>query len=297
MSNISLTAHWQMLTAWLCVLVLLIFLIRAYRGHWAILLWLGGGLACTLWPGILTYPSQRYLNLMYPFLIFILVYGIYAAHKYVDSFIMRLLSLVILAGMMLMVVSGIYSNYYGLGSAARGCMVYKQRYDDFFTQHTFAPTANFVIVSTPFVSDIQSIFQAFLNNRTTRVVCDPFMTLAQRGIMGCRKDYRIVGVPSEIVAIPNGFRLMSHDPEHCGWWLRFSDFPIAWSSQSGAYAWTSEPYREGVTYPCSLGKFTIHKQIDADCVADISFIIDRRWVDSNTIFVVWDTMAGRYKVL
>jgi hypothetical protein len=295
-ANVALKTVWH---KWLAVCiagVLIIFLVRAFKGHGAILGWLMVGLGCTLWPGFLAYPNQRYLNLMYPFIIFIIIYGVYAAHKYSDSVWMRFVSLIIFMSMWGMGIRGIYANMCGLKSAAHGCFTYKQRFEDFFARYHFDSATNFVIVSTPFVSDIQSVFQAFLNNRTTRVVCDPFATIAQQGIMGCRKDYRIAGVPSTMVFIPGGVRLISQDPQHCGWWLRFSDFPIAWSEEERAYAWTDEPYHEGIWYRCSIGKFMINQQIDENCAADISFVFDSRWVDDKTIFVAWDTIEGRYVV-
>jgi hypothetical protein len=115
--------------------------------------------------------------------------------------------------------------------------------------------------------------------------------------MGCGKDYRVTNVKSEIVPIDDGFRLISHDIDHCGWWLRFSHFPIKWVAQSRSYEWTSEQYRPGIWYPCSIGKFRIDHMVDNDCVSDITFVFDRRWTSGNTVFVVWDTSVGRYYVL
>jgi hypothetical protein len=295
-TNSALPTEWHKWCALIIVGLLCIFILRAFHGHLVILGWLMLGMLCTMWPGILAYPNQRYLNLMYPFVVFIVIYSVYAAHKYLDSFRMRLFSLILLAGTLGMGICGMYGNVYGLANAGRGCLAYKQRFADFFAQHQFAPAARFVIVSTPFTSDIQSIFQAFLHNRTTRVVCDPFATLAQQGIMGCRNNFRTHDVASTILPIPGGVRLISGDEQHCGWWLWFSDFPLAWSATQKAYEWTTESYRAGIWYPCSIGKFMINKQIDDKCASDISFVFDAEWVDEQTIVVAWDTMRGCYYV-
>jgi hypothetical protein len=114
--------------------------------------------------------------------------------------------------------------------------------------------------------------------------------------MGCHDDYRVQGVRSSITPIPGGFRLTSHDL-HCGWWLRCSDFPVAWNEQQRAYVWTDTPYQAGKTYPCSLGTFTIHAMASPDCMTDFSLMLDKRWVDTHTIFIFWDTMIGCYKRL
>jgi hypothetical protein len=175
--------------------------------------------------------------------------------------------------------------------------IYKKRFDDFFAKHKFDKNVNFVLVDSPFVSDIQSIFQFYLNNLATQVAFDPFTSLAENGIMGCGKDYKIIGVKSEIIKIPDGFRLISHDKQHCGWWLRHSNFPVAWSASERAYRWTSRQYVPNVWYECSVGKFMIHNMTDSDCVTDMSIIYDSQWINKNTVFVAWNTALGEYYIV
>lgn len=296
--NIPIWTEAQMWWAVIGVTALVIFLCYAYRNHKALLFWLTFGAACTLWPGVLAYPSPRYINLVYPFVVFIVVYAVWLVYSRTANARAR----VVIAGLFCcaagwMVGKGIYINRCSLRSVAYDRYVYKQRFDDFFERYTFDRDARFVLLSSPFVSDIQSIFQAYLGNLDSVVVFDPFGTLAERGNMGCRKEYQVTDVESEIVPIPGGFRLISHDKEHCGWWLRFSDFPIAWSPEHRAYQWMKEPYRPGVWYGCSVGSFMINGMVDDDCVYDISFVFDRQWVDERTVFVAWDSMSGEYYVV
>jgi hypothetical protein len=275
-----------------------IFLLFAYKDRKHFLLWLLFGLACVMWPGVLTYPCPRYLNLMYPFIVFILIFGIFRAHKMESStWCLRFCSLLILAGLMYLGVRGMVSNRSAVRGVAASRWDYKKRFDDFFAQYSFNPAARFIIVSSPFESDIKNIFQAYLGRFDVEVVFDPFATLAQKGFMGCPGDYQTEGVRSEITPITGGFRLKSLDPEHCGWWLRHSDYPIAWVPKNRSYEWTGEQYQTNRWYDCSVGKFKIDQMVSNDCVTDISFVYDAQWVDLNTVFVAWDTMVGRYYVI
>lgn len=278
------------------VIVLCIVLFIAYREHKKLLFWLCFGAACTVWPGILTYPCPRYLNMTYPFIIFILIYGIFLLYR--DKKPLRLAAGGLLTACCIFLTTyGLKQNRYQLKEAAQSTWGTKERFDEFFSTHTFQPDVNFFLLSSPFVSDIQSIFQAYLGNLKTTVVFDLFTTFAEKGMMNCHKSYYVTGVKSTITFIPGGFRLTSGDKEHCGWWLRFSDFPIKWSAKDGAYEWTPEQYKPGIWYPCSIGKFMIHEMVDDDCVIDISFIVDKKWINDKTVFVAWDTMQGQYRVI
>lgn len=295
--NINLKTNEQIIIASIVGLLLVLFLCVAYRGKYHILCWLLLGLVCVCWPGVLAYPSPRYLNMVYPFLVFILMYGVYCALTKSRDRIVHGAAIVMLSIALIITFQGIHANRCNLRSATNDRFIYKQRFDDFFTRYTFEPQTQFVLVSSPFVSDIQSIFQAYLHNLSTMVIFDPFATLAEFGCMGCRKSFRVTGVLSEIVPIPAGFRLISHDQDHVGWWLRFSDFPIAWLATKRAYEWTAQPYQQGCWYACSVGKFKINHMIDADCVSDISFVYDPQWINEHTVFVAWNTTRGRYEVL
>jgi len=296
LGNMTLADQWQRWTVFAIVMLVVMFVCAAFYYHRGILVWLLFGLVCMTWPGVLTYPTARYVSGAYPFIIFIGMYAIYAAHRYLNSFFMRFTSLVALGIAVWFTGRGALKNYYGLKQTASQRVAYKQRFDDFLGRCQFDPATRFVVISSPFVPDIQSVFQSYCHSRDTQVVCDPFATLAEFGCMGCRKAYRTTAVASQVQAIPGGFRLQSCD-EHCGWWLRFSEFPIAWSAKDGAYEWTSVPYQEGVWYDCSVGKFKINVLADADCASDISFVFDRRWIDEWTVFIAWNTQVGRYYVV
>jgi hypothetical protein len=295
----------------------LTFIWLAYRHHRAAMWWVVFGMACVAWPGVVAYPCPRYLNLLYPLLVVFLLYGVAlmlqatcakcsvcvdsargeCATSWRVSNHGRFMATSILVLLGYATVTGFQWNSSSLRSLGNDRADYQQRFTTFFAQKPAEPDANFFVISSPFVSDIQSVFQACLHNLSTVVVFDLFTTLAQRGVMGCSSDYRTCGVASRVVPTPGGFRLISQDPDHCGWWLRFSDFPIAWSERDRAYAWTAEPYRPGVWYACSIGKFMIHEMADADCMTDVEFVLDHRWVNDDTVFVAWNTQKGCYEVV
>lgn len=286
----------QVLLLFVCGAIL-IMLINAYRYERSLLVWLALGALCTAWPGVVAYPTPRYLNFVYPFVILMVLYGAYRALYVCSHLRSRLVAMCILFCSVFGVGYRWQINVSALRQAALARFEYRQRFDTLFAQNNFAQQANFVLISSPFVSDIQSIFQSYTNNLGTMVVFDPFATLAERGCMGCRKDYRVKDVASDVSSIPGGFRLVSRDPEHCGWWLRMSDFPLAWLEDKRSYEWTDKSYLVGQWYRCSVGWFKINQAIDADSASDISFVFDKRWITKQTVFVAWDTFKGGYQVV
>lgn len=293
--NVCIRTDKDYIFALIFAFCLAVFLVVAYRKNIKLLFWLCCGFICVAWPGVLAYPNPRYINLVYPFIIFIIMYGVALLCSSIKSKVGQCSALslfCVVAGIASM--HGLSKNQHNLAVSASDRYLYKKRFDDFFSKHTFDRHARFVLLSSPFVSDIQSIFQAYLGNLDTVVVFDPFATLAEHKSMGCRKPYRVTDVESEIIPISGGFRLLSHDKDACGWWLRFSDFPIAWCPQYRSYEWMKDPYQEGKWYECSVGKFKINGMVDADCVHDISFVFDKQWIDEKTIFVAWDSKKGEY---
>jgi len=270
----------------------------AYKNYRIQFIWLITGLGCLAWPGIVAYPSPRYINGMFPLLIFFVVYGVYLflrEHRR-DSLHGFMGGVAIFCGVALVFYGG-YQNYCQIDKEGRLWVSGKKRFDDFFKRHNFDGKRRFVVLGSPFTSDIQSIFQAYLHNMCVTVVHEPFATFAQKGCMGCRQEYQVIGVSSKITTINGGFRFTSHDHEKCGWWLRFSDHPIQWSQANRCYQLTPQQYKQGKWYPCSIGKFKINSMISSDCVADIEFVIDKQWFDQDTVFVTWDSLNGSYKLL
>jgi hypothetical protein len=290
--NLPTSTGWEQLFTTAIIVFCVTFIYHAYRQHRTVMWWMLIGMMLLAWPGIVAYPCPRYLNLLYPMLIVFLLYGVYLMLQVEKWMPACMLVLVALA-----TTNGLQWNRTSLHSLGNERAEYQKRFTTFFAQNTFEPTANFVIISSPFVSDIQSVFQSCLHNLSTVVVFDLFTSLAERGTMGCTKDYRTSGVASHIEPTPQGFRLISDDPDHCGWWLRFSDFPIAWSEKDRAYAWTDDPYRIDVWYACSIGKFIIHALADPDCMIEVEFVLDCRWVNDDTVFVAWNTQKGCYEVV
>jgi hypothetical protein len=196
------------------------------------------------------------------------------------------------------IVKGGYCNAWSIRGAGESTMQMRnERYAPFFATNTLAHDSHFILIGSPFVSDIENIFQYFLNDLHVTLVHEPFATFAERGSFGCSLDYRIKGVPSTIIPLEGGFRITSQDPAHCGLWLRFSDKPIVWSERDKAYRWTSQDYQPDRWYRCSLGKFMIHAMVNHELVSDMSVVIDSKWLSNKTVFVSWDTMLGRYYIL
>lgn len=292
--NIPTQTSTEQIFAIVIVLILIVFIIYAYRKNLILMLWLGLGLGCLIWPSILLYPSPRYINAAYPMLVFIFIYGIYLFYNFNKKLIGKLICVIILGSASVLGLHGIKTNWNALNFYANERINYKKRFDVFFAQHKFKPNTNFILICSPYVSDIESIFQFYLNDYSARVVFDPFTTIAEHGTMGCNGDYKASGVKSEIKKIDGGFRLISYDENHCGWWLRHSNFNVAWSRKDRAYRWTDQSYVPNIWYECSIGQFMIHKMVGPDLITDVSFIYDKKWVDINTVFVAWNTIAGEY---
>ncbi|KKQ33449.1 MAG: hypothetical protein US49_C0001G0129 [candidate division TM6 bacterium GW2011_GWF2_37_49] len=295
--NISLQTQVHQIYATIAVLALIFFVAFAFKRQSLLLLWLMLGLGSLLWPSVLTYPSARYINAAYPIVVFIFIYSIYLFYKTNKNIIGRLFCGMFYFAAIILAGRGLRSNMHELDGFAHERVEYKKRFDRFFARYKFKPDTNFVLICSPYVSDIESIFQFYLNNYSVRLVFDPFSTVAESGVMGCNKNYQTVGVKSDIAKIPGGFRLISNDEQHCGWWLRHSNFNVAWCAKERAYRWTNKPYIPGVWYECSIGHFMINKMANSDCITDISFVYDSRWIDENTVFVAWDTQHGEYFVV
>jgi hypothetical protein len=283
----------------LCITVGILFFVSllvlyAYRQHLKMLLFLLIGIVLMSWPAAMAYPCPRYLNTIYPVIVLLMVgacfllYQKQATKKYAQ-FLLVILSLFMIKGIIL----NRAQLHHGAAVRAR----YKKRFDQFFAQHTFAPQTRFVVFGSPFVSDIQSIFQTYLNDTNVQVAHEPMTTLAEQGTFSCNGPYRTHDVASRLEPIEGGFRFISDDPEHCAWWIHFSDHPLAWSQDDYAYIWTAKNYQENVWYPCSLGKFKINHMLDGKYLTDVSFVFDQKWIDEQAVFVVWDTQNGRYIVL
>lgn len=278
-------------------LVFVFFCWLAYRQRYALLLFFIIGFYCFSWQAFVAYPAARYINSAYPIIIAMVVLGLYFLYQEQKTKISSVIFTVVLACTGYALGIGVYNNIQRVHHHAAGMVSFEQRYAQFFNEHTFAPGTDFVLLGSPFVSDIQSIFQYFMGDLNVSLAHELFATVAERGYFGCRGDYRSNGVPSRIEPIPGGFRFISLDEHHAAWWMHFSDHPMCWSVADGAYRWMAEPYQEGVWYDCSIGKFCINKRFEKIYVTDISFVIDVKWFTPMTVVVSWDSMQGKYIVL
>ncbi|MFA5075449.1 MAG: hypothetical protein WC436_05105, partial [Candidatus Babeliales bacterium] len=287
-----------------------VFLIYSYRKNIKLLIFFIITFFAFAWPGFVAYPDPRYINPIYTVIIFTLFFGIYFFIKEINININNnsnkfLFKKLILSFILILIFSstlvGIKKNFYSIQGVCRGTQEYRKTFVKFFENNKFDKNANFIIMATPFLSDSQYIFQAFLNNLDLKVCCELFATLAQRGVMGCNQDYRIQGVKYKIKPVKirnkNGFRLTSKNKEHCGFWMNFSLHPLKWSKEQKSYIWTNNLPEINEWYDFSMGQFKIHERLDNKVVTDITFIFDDGWIDENTVFVIWDAQKGEYKVL
>ncbi|MBY0353670.1 hypothetical protein K2W90_04880 [Candidatus Babeliales bacterium] len=287
------TKHFLLISLWF---LLILFCSLAYKNHKKLLLFFIVGFWCFAWQGVMAYPCARYLETAYPLVVTLVVVGIplLNARKFMyGQYGVLLVSFFILVS----IGRGALLNMHDLRIAGQQTYQLKKRYEPFFLNNKLDPKAQYIFFSSPFVSDIQSIVHYFLNDLTVNVAFELFSSLAEKGVFGCDRDYKIVGVSYRVLPIPGGFRLISDDPQHCAWWMQFSNHPLQWNARDFGYEWRSEPYLEGEWYQCSMGSFMINQRIDGRFITDISFVFDKKWLTKNTVFVVWDTQKGGYTIL
>lgn len=298
MASLTMLDPAQTVICWVMVGIALLvgyFLVVAYKGNRRLMWLLLAGMACSAWPGVVAYPCPRYLNTIYPFVVLLIVVGLYQLFKQGHRTVVGLLVAVLAIGL---TGKGLLHNRAAIYQAGMQQAASKKPFDDFFAQNPIpVGTQTVLVLGAPFLSDIQSIFQYYTNNLKLRVAHEPFATLAQEGVFGCKRPYRLSGVRSELVPEPHGFRLISHDPLHCAWWMEFSDHPLRWDPADRAYSWGKTRYEVGIWYPCSIGRFFIHKRHDERFITDISFEVDPEWFKPHSIVVSWDTEAESYKKL
>lgn len=287
---------------YILVLSILILTVFAYRRHKLVLSVLGFSFLIFLWPGIVAYPNPRYISAAGPILIAIVFWGLHFFLREIKRPVfIYLFFLSIVLGSAFYTFTGMCKNIQEIKNNCADSQIIKNRFTSFFEENKFESDANFVVMGSPFVSDIQNIFQMFLNNFNTKLALVRESTLASFGIMGCSGDYRIVGVPSKLEPIAydgkRAFRFISLDKNQCCWWMNFSGFPLQWSQQDRAYVLSPEPIQVGKLYDFSMGKFIINAREGEHFVTDVTFVFDDGWIDEKTVFVLWDSMLGKYKAL
>ncbi len=285
--------HLLILMLWGLVVLFCAF---AYKNHKKLLFFFIVGFWCFAWQGVMAYPCARYLETAYPVVVTIVVVGIplLNARKFLYG---QYAILLVSFGIVFSIYRGTLLNMKALRIAGQSTHELKQRYEPFFLHNQLNPKSRYIFFSSPFVSDIQSIVQYFLHDLNVQVAFELFSSLAELGVFGCDRDYKVVGVSYQIVPIPGGFRLVSDDPQHCAWWMQFSNHPLQWNARDFGYEWRAQPYQEGEWYQCSMGAFMIHQRIDGRFITDISFIFDSKWLTPDTVFVVWDSLKGEYQIL
>ena len=276
-------------------IVLASFLYHAYRSSKSLFFFFVIGFGVFAWPGTLAYPSPRYINCAYPVIIALVIFGMHQIikkHSQTDGEKATVLALLCLS--CFAIFNGAVNNAKNLRNSGYGNTRLKTRYEVFFNENSFDPQANFMLVSCPFGSDTQNIFQYFTKNFDLQLAEEPFGYLTEYGAFGCKGDYKIKEVKRSITPIEDGFRITSLDKKHCACSMRLSDHPLQWVESEKAYRWKKDPHEVGTWHRCSVGKFMIHERLEDEFITDISFVFDKKWINQDTVFVSWDAEKGKY---
>lgn len=283
----------ELLLMWLMVMALCLI---AFYGNYVYLLILLLGVIVFSWQAVVAYPCARYLNISYPFFILIAVGGASLMLKRISARGRPVAAALFFLLFLYAGGQGIRRNSLTVNSSAAKMATFYEQYNEFFQKHSISPTANIIVLGSPFVADIQNIFQYFTGNLDMHVYHEPFATVAKKGVFGCQQPFMTERVRSSYTPIPGGFRFTSHD-KHCAMWHWLSDFPVVWAKESRSYVWSSNFAQTNQWELCSLGKFNIHQRIDGRLITDISFVFDKEWLQGETVVVGWDSIKGNYTVL
>jgi cytochrome bd-type quinol oxidase subunit 2 len=155
------------------------------------------GIVLMSWPAAMAYPCPRYLNTIYPVIVLLMVgacfllYQKQATKKYAQ-FLLVILSL--------FMIKGIILNRAQLhdGAAVRARVQKAVRSIFWDIHHLCTSNTLCCFLAHPFVSDIQSIFQTYLNDTNVQVAHEPMTTLAEQGTFSCNGPYRTHDVASRL---------------------------------------------------------------------------------------------------
>jgi hypothetical protein len=263
------------------------FLIFAYRKNKKILLLFICGIPLFVWPCILIYPDVRYMNSTYPLLIFILLLGLYFFIKNKSScFIKKLTVAVVLILLGTSIYNGLKQNIISKALAKK--TDYRENiYYQFFKENNFKNNPSFIFFSSKEEPDLERRLQVVSGNFNIKAA----FTLLTR--ISVRKN-NFDGY--HIKQIKNGYRLTSLDENNCLWEFRYRQ-PCRWSKKEKAYVLFPTFFRKDTWYEFSMGKFMIHKIKNKKHVTDFSIIFYKKWIDKNTIFVVWNTKENKYEII
>lgn len=279
-----------------------IMLFAAYKKEKRGIVFLLLGLPLFLWPCILVYPAPRYMSTAYPLFIFI---GLYALHAQGITLRCATLhrkksfhsasALFFLFAALSSIIHGFQQNIISQARMKK-YDTRKKTYKQFFIDHNIPKGSHLIFISTLDEADLEQQLQAVSHDFSLKVAHVVISKLAEKGKYGLPENCRIHGVSYEITPIENGFRFTSLDKNHCGWAFH-SYQPVVWSQLERAYVLAPTFFKKNVWYDFSMGKFLTHEIQQESYVTDVTFVFDKKWLTSNTKFVVWDTMEGRYKVL
>ena len=263
------------------------FLYFSYKKQKKIAFFLLSGILFFIWPSILVYPHHRYINSAYPLFIFIILFGItFLIKRKISPLLKQIIIMTTFAIIGTSLINSFYQNIETLYYLDHSS--YKNNYVTFFKENKLKKDTNFIFLSTPEEADLEQVLQTVSNNFN--------LIAAHVTISKFSDNCKTKNSKSTIKPIQNGFRLISLDKKNCSW--SFHNYqPVRWSHEEHAYIRHPEPYKANTWYDFSMGKFIIHEIVDSIYVTDVSMVFDTKWINKNTLFVHWDTIDGKYKVL
>ncbi|MBU1007693.1 glycosyltransferase family 39 protein [Candidatus Dependentiae bacterium] len=273
------------------IVVLLALLIIAYRKHKTLALFFATGLPLFIWPCILVYPAPRYMNTTYPYLIFVILLGVYfIAKEKTKTFFTKSIVYVFF---ILSILSLIHGFRFNIIQRIKNPSPHKVQkcYIDFFKENKFPKKSHFIFISTLDEADLEQLLQVASNNFELRAA-----HIVISKIAGPQYGCKISGYSYTINPIPTGYRFTSQDKKNFGWSFH-SYQPIVWSEEERAYVLAPDFFEENQWHEFSMGKFFIHESVNKKYVTDVSFVFDKKWIIPNTFIVAFDPINQKYKVL
>lgn len=277
------------------IILLFTILFIAYRKQKSLLFFLLAGIPLFIWPCILVYPASRYMNTTYPYLIFIVLLGIYLLLQKKKTFFTKSIITIFFLISTHSLIHGFRSNIVRSIKSPPASPIQKC-YIDFFTKNKFPRKSNFIFISTLDEADLEQVLQVASNDFELKAAHVVISKLAHKGQYGFTEGYSRSGYKCAVTPIPMGYRFKSLDRYHCGWTFH-SYQPVIWSEKERAYVLAPEFFKESRWYKFSMGKFFIHEITNKKYVTDVSFVFDKKWIIPNTFFVSWDTIESKYRVL
>jgi hypothetical protein len=274
-------------------LFFILFFLYSYKKQFKTLFSLGFGGLLVIWPCILVYPDVRYMNPIYPLLIFMIFLGLSFLRTTKSSLLSSFFRRTSICLMIFFLFTGFLSNI--ISSAKIDPSREINHYELLFDEHPNLPRkTSFLFLSVPGEADLQETLQYVSNNKNIKAALAIITRLCHDG------GYRTTNTRYKVEPCKKGFTFTSLAPAHCGWDFR-SYQPVRWSKKEKSFVLSPSFFQTKKWYACSVGRFFIHEvqknSINKKVATKFSIVFDKKWMKPNTIFVIWDTKHCRYKIL